>query len=249
MMKGDEVAGSMMEAVDHRLLEVQHTVRSHFGWSYEADRQSAASLRASMSSSAPHGVEVWSPLGRRSTYERLVAELMTASKVIVVGAAARPTDVQRAWSNGCVVVAADGAVGACRDVVDTLCVVTDLDGGEHLQRAAQTGTTLVVHAHGDNIDRWSACLGSWASQPSPPPLILSHQTDEMWDDMLNPGGFTDGDRAVCFLLGAGVATERICCVGFSSDHVGPWSGVTSPERKLEKLKWMKKILDWVLPKQ
>ena len=58
--------------------------------------------------------------------------------------------------------------------------------------------------------------------------------------MANPGGFTDGDRAVCiaFALGA----ESVTLVGFSTSEVGSWSGVTDTKRKLIKLKWMSKVL-------
>jgi uncharacterized Rossmann fold enzyme len=58
--------------------------------------------------------------------------------------------------------------------------------------------------------------------------------------MHNPGGFTDGDRAVCiaFALGA----DEVELVGFSIDEVGIWSGVTDKKRKLMKLKWMNKVL-------
>ena len=61
--------------------------------------------------------------------------------------------------------------------------------------------------------------------------------------MYNPGGFTDGDRAICFLLSLGVPIERIVLLGTRTDVVGKWSGNTNPEEKLVKLQWMAKILD------
>ena len=59
--------------------------------------------------------------------------------------------------------------------------------------------------------------------------------------MHNPGGFTDGDRAVCiaFALGA----NEVELVGFSTDDVGQWSGVTDKKRKLIKLQWMNRVLN------
>jgi hypothetical protein len=71
-------------------------------------------------------------------------------------------------------------------------------------------------------------------------VILTHQTPNSIDGMHNPGGFTDGDRAVCiaFALGA----DAVELVGFSTGDVGKWSGVTDVARKLTKLTWMKRIL-------
>ena len=72
------------------------------------------------------------------------------------------------------------------------------------------------------------------------PILLTHQTPLTIENMSNPGGFTDGDRAVCiaFALGA----DSVELVGFSTKEVGPWSGVTDSKRKLIKLKWMSKVL-------
>ena len=61
--------------------------------------------------------------------------------------------------------------------------------------------------------------------------------------MHNVGGFTDGDRAACLLAALGVPLEHVQFVGYAVDHVGPWSGATDPVRKLDKLKWMERILD------
>lgn len=237
----------MIEAVDPRLLTVQDDVREHFAWSYEEDANSAMAMHSALSGPNPFNVEHWSPNARLTTLASLMVILNEASGVVVVGAAAEPNAVKAALKEGCVVVAADGAVGACHNVVNVECVVTDLDGGEHLQQAATGGVPLILHAHGDNLDAWQTYLKAWSSQPSPPPLVLTHQTNEPLDGMHNPGGFTDGDRAVCFVLAAGVTADRIHCVGFSSASVGRWSGKTEPVRKLEKLRWMERIIAWVLP--
>ena len=60
--------------------------------------------------------------------------------------------------------------------------------------------------------------------------------------MHNPGGFTDGDRAVCFLIALGLDAERIKMLGTRSDIVGKWSGATDPERKVVKLQWMDRVI-------
>jgi len=73
--------------------------------------------------------------------------------------------------------------------------------------------------------------------------VLTHQTPGEIDGMYNPGGFTDGDRAICFLLALGVPIEKISLLGTRTDIVGKWSGVTKPAEKIIKLEWMAKVLD------
>ena len=74
-------------------------------------------------------------------------------------------------------------------------------------------------------------------------MILTHQVKEQIDGLENFGGFTDGDRAVCLALALGVNLQDVTLVGFSTTKVGKWSGQTNPERKLEKLDWMLKVLE------
>jgi len=61
--------------------------------------------------------------------------------------------------------------------------------------------------------------------------------------MYNPGGFTDGDRAACIVAACGIPNNKIRLIGFRSDKIGRWTGVTDPVRKLRKLKWMDAVLD------
>ena len=139
-------------------------------------------------------------------------------------------------------VAADGAVGAVDDLTKVLCVVSDGDGAEHLERAAQAGVHIVLHAHGDNHDVWLRLVEAWAQFEHPPHLTLTHQANVELEGMHNPGGFTDGDRALCFIHALGRSLEEIECVGFRTDVVGQWSGTTNPERKKRKLAWMKESM-------
>ena len=139
-------------------------------------------------------------------------------------------------------VAADGAVGAVDDLTKVLCVVSDGDGAEHLERAAKAGVHIVLHAHGDNHDVWSRLVEAWAQLEHPPHLTLTHQANAELEGMHNPGGFTDGDRALCFIHALGRSLEEIHCVGFRTDVVGQWSGTTNPERKKRKLAWMKESM-------
>ena len=116
-------------------------------------------------------------------------------------------------------------------------IVTDGDGTPHLEKALNKGIPICLHAHGDNQDSWARILSIIDENQE---VILTHQTPYDIDGMHNPGGFTDGDRAVCIAFALG-ATE-VELVGFSIDDVGQWSGVTDEKRKLIKLKWMNRVL-------
>ena len=201
-----------MQPVDVRLVQVQNEIREAFGWSLESDIDSAQLLRQ----------ECTNP----STTIRI------KGTVTVVGAAA-PYGVTSPHP----IIAADGAVGAISDLSQVILIVSDGDGSPHLERSLNRGIPLCLHAHGDNIPSWRNVLSNIDSHQE---IILTHQTPNSIDGMHNPGGFTDGDRAVCiaFALGA----DAVELVGFSTDDVGKWSGVTDVARKLTKLTWMKRIL-------
>lgn len=123
-----------------------------------------------------------------------------------------------------------------------VCIVSDADGGAGTIEAVKRGIPIILHAHGDNKSSWRNLLGIALNMQNPPRIVLTHQTPEKITGMYNPGGFTDGDRAICFLIALGVPSDRILLLGTRTDVVGKWSGATNPEEKLIKLQWMAKIL-------
>jgi uncharacterized Rossmann fold enzyme len=235
----------MGEGINQASIAFQDQVRNHFGWSYEADVASAKGLLDACERHPKAQAFGWTSQQREALLSSLKVRLENASLVVLVGAAAERTELLRKWPKNTEFIAADGAVGACLGLVEPLCVVTDLDGGHHLNTAAHLGVPLVLHAHGDNQAAWASWLGQWTDRA--PPVVLTHQTHEPMDGMLNPGGFTDGDRAVCFLNWLGIPLEKTTLLGYRVDEVGQWSGRTNPSRKLEKLHWMARILDEIHP--
>jgi uncharacterized Rossmann fold enzyme len=238
--------GSMRTDPHPTLVNIQHDVRTHFGWSYDRDLKSALGLQEACDSH-PSGDQLeWTPRHRVATLKSIQATLNEASTIVVVGAAIEKEVLDQPFDAGTVFVAADGAVGACLGRVDVACVVTDLDGEPHLSKAVGKDIPFVVHAHGDNDEAWKQCLSKWAATGGVR-LVLTHQTDEAIEGMHNPGGFTDGDRAACFLSWLGVPSDKIRWAGFATDRVGPWSGTTHAERKLAKLSWMARVLSLIDP--
>ncbi|MDG1551988.1 MAG: hypothetical protein P8Q87_00545, partial [Candidatus Poseidonia sp.] len=132
----------MDESLLTQVIAIQNDVRAAFGWTYEDDVQSAKELEKLFQSSQPLGVSHWSKEARQRTLHRLQDDLSKARHVVLVGAAAAKDELMQKWPDGTVYIAADGAVGAFPEGVSPLCVVTDLDGAEHLDRAAADGVTL-----------------------------------------------------------------------------------------------------------
>jgi len=171
---------------------------------------------------------------------RHLASLLTRDNLISLASLTCGSDVTVCGNAPClkdelfriqgIVFAADAAAGVldahgiCPDAV-----FTDLDGAtDRLVEMNESGTIVVVHAHGDNIpllDYWvprfnGPVVGTTQSVPIP--------------HVHNFGGFSDGDRAVFAAdeLGAG----HITLVGFDLDdkNVNPV--------KQGKLFWARKLL-------
>ena len=234
---GEAIAQCMHMAPIPSVLSVQSEVREAFGWSEEDDVESAVLLQQSL---ANHSL--WAPAMRELTLTRLRNELVNAERVVLLGAAVEPSELQRFDGTQAVFVAADGAVGVLETFNRLACVVSDFDGAEHLDRAAEAGQIIVAHAHGDNTNRWNGILQRWQEHSTPPSLVLSHQVTKELTGVYNFGGFTDGDRALCFVLSMGVILENIELIGFSTQKIGAWSATTTPPIKMQKLEWMRRIV-------
>ena len=239
-LQGSWVGVDVLNPVADDLLSLQDDVRDAFGWSEKADALSASEMCHQFMRDAPYGCSDWDSTTRRSALSRLQQSICSAERLVVIGAGSESISV-RDYPNA-LFVAADGAVGAVDDLSRVLCVVSDGDGAEHLERAAHAGVHIVLHAHGDNHDVWMHLVEAWSQLEQPPHLTLTHQSNVELEGMHNPGGFTDGDRALCLIHALGRSLEKIECVGFRTDHVGPWSGTTHPRRKKEKLAWMKESM-------
>lgn len=121
-------------------------------------------------------------------------------------------------------------------------VVTDLDGNmEFLKKSSNLKTIMVVHAHGDNINRlpyaisFKYCLGTTEDKP--------------FGKIKNFGGFTDGDRAV--FLANHFGAFRIILFGMDfGTHIGKYSKTKRYNKslKLKKLRKGKLLLEWLVTK-
>jgi len=138
-------------------------------------------------------------------------------------------------------ITADGATSALneKNIIPDI-IVTDLDGKLIDQiNANKKGSIVIIHAHGDNIEKIKSCVPRFEGY-----IMGTTQTDSsFFKYLLNYGGFTDGDR--CVFLADHFKGRKINLIGFDyNGEIGKYSFSESKnkENKLKKLKWCKYLI-------
>jgi len=238
-----------IENFNNELIKIQDEIRDFFGWNLSDDLHSTEKLLQKIDNS---NINSWTTSNREKNLCDIIEQInATDKKIIIIGAAATPIEIIKILNDNSFFVLADGA-GAVFSTLDnklekeawarSLCVISDGDGGKGLIQAIDKGIPLILHAHGDNVPSWTDIVDYILSKNIEMKIVLTHQLPRRIDGMYNFGGFTDGDRAVCFIHSIGVPKERIVMAGTRTDIVGQWSGITDKKLKLSKLKWMEKVL-------
>ena len=140
-------------------------------------------------------------------------------------------------------IVADGATKAIiENDLKPHIVVTDLDGEiKSLKKAGGTNTIMIVHAHGDNIEKlhfvknFKNCIGTTQTKP----IGKVH----------NFGGFTDGDR--CVFLANHFKAKKIILLGMGfGTRIGKYSKTRVLNRtiKIKKLRRGKELVEWLVKK-
>ena len=140
-------------------------------------------------------------------------------------------------------IVADGATKALiENNLKSNIVVTDLDGDiSVLKRVGKTNAVMVVHAHGDNLEKlylaknFKNCIGTTQAKP--------------FGKIHNFGGFTDGDR--CVFLANHFKAKKIILFGMDfGTTIGSFSKtkIANKDIKIRKLRRGKKLLEWLAQK-
>ena len=146
-----------------------------------------------------------------------------------------------------ILVSADGATTALiEEKIAPDRVSTDLDGNlDDILLANFRGANIVIHAHGDNIDKiarltpfFTSVLGTTQAQPV--------------GNLYNFGGFTDGDRALFLAVALGASEITLAGMDFG-EIVTKYSRpnietelAKADEFKKKKLGYAEKFTQWIV---
>jgi hypothetical protein len=207
-------------------------IRWQFGYSTQKD-QAAADMLSRM-------------IKRKALDARVLQRKIVGKQVMVIGAGPSLEKNMEfiKLNTNFVKVVANGAVQALieRNIKPTI-VVTDLDGNpSFLRKAEQLGATLVVHAHGDNINKLKKLVPKFRH------LIGSTQVMPV-ENVYNFGGFTDGDR--CVFLAEEFGAKEIILIGMElGKNIGKYSKevIIDIDLKRKKMKAGKRLLETLAKK-
>lgn len=144
-------------------------------------------------------------------------------------------------------VAADGASRVLKERnVKIGALFSDLDGITNKEFIYPN--FMIVHAHGDNIDK----IDQFKKEILEFKKIIFTCQVEPKNDIINPGGFTDGDRILFFIRSFLIPYQQIYLIGMDfSDKVGKYSKLNyqstynAGESKQKKLKYAALLIDWL----
>lgn len=171
-------------------------------------------------------------------------DVIRGKKVVVFGAGpSLEKGIHESDLRGKVLIAADGATSALlKQNIAPNVIVTDLDGNvDDIIKANRSGAMIVVHAHGDNIEKLKRYVPKLLN------VVASTQTKES-EHVKNFFGFTDGDRAA--FLAKYFDAASIEFVGFDfGSVVGKYSNPDKPYEheasslKAKKLQIAKRLIE------
>ncbi|MFQ5975566.1 MAG: 6-hydroxymethylpterin diphosphokinase MptE-like protein [Candidatus Hydrothermarchaeales archaeon] len=133
-------------------------------------------------------------------------------------------------------IASDGVTSFFSDRgMDPDIIVTDLDGDiDGIIKASSRGSIVFLHAHGDNKDK----ILNYAEKFKNP---LGTTQTRPFGNLLNFGGFTDGDRAVC--IAEHFEPSKIVLYGMDfNERPGKYSYSNDSIIKRKKLKWAERLI-------
>jgi len=202
-------------------------IRTEFGYSEREDLRSAKKLNSLLKNKASR---------------KQLQKIIENKTVFIIGAGPSLSSSLKYLKKcrNATKIVADGAVrGLLEKDIKPDILVTDLDGDmKSIVGIGKTKIPVIVHAHGDNYDRLDV-VRKFSN------VIGSTQTDS-FEKMENFGGFTDGDR--CVFLAEYFKAKKIVLVGMDfGQKIGRYSKerVVNPKIKLKKLKFGKKIVEWL----
>ncbi len=197
---------------------VYETIRASFGF----DRAADAAARDLLSRLLP----------RPATPDDCPS--LVGNRVVIAGAASTlENELDRVMEADRVITASSGA-GVVLDAGGSIDIhVTDLDEDPAIvDRLAAAEIVMAVHGHGDNQETIEQTVPSLE-----PARVLPTTQVEPTATVVNPGGFTDGDRAAFLAHALGAEELRFAGWDFDDPTVDPI--------KARKLAWAERLVYWL----
>ncbi len=147
-------------------------------------------------------------------------------------------------------IAADGASIFLKEKeIPVYAIFSDLDGITENEFAYSNYT--VIHGHGDNIDKLSSFKNGILNHDN----VIGTTQVEPLDNLINPGGFTDGDRILYFLRSMLLPKNTLYLIGMDfKSTIGKYSKPEMTKNqeggvfKKKKLKYAIELIEWLLPR-
>ncbi|MHA1913251.1 MAG: 6-hydroxymethylpterin diphosphokinase MptE-like protein [Promethearchaeota archaeon] len=144
-------------------------------------------------------------------------------------------------------IAADGAAVFLKEKsIPITAIFSDLDG--ITQEEFNYAHFNIIHAHGDNIKKIKAFKETIIKFDK----IIGTTQVEPLEDVLNPGGFTDGDRILFFLHKLISSSQKLFLIGMDFKNiVGKYSKLSFKRNeeaniiKKKKLKVAVELIEWI----
>ena len=210
-------------------------ILADFGYDRVSDERARDELATIVGhpSDADEGVRESQP-GRRAIHPLGLPDLQLAGTVAICGAAPSLAEELSIPADADRVVAASTAAVVLREAgIGVDCMVTDLDGDPATARSlTAAGTPVAVHAHGDNL----AAIREHVPRFEVGAVLPTTQAAPR-GPVVNPGGFTDGDRAA--FLADEVGADRLVFAGWRFDDPAVDAA------KARKLLWAERLLHWL----
>jgi len=152
--------------------------------------------------------------------------------------------------NNCVNLAADGASVLLKEVgIPIDAIFTDLDG--ITKSEFNYSDFVLVHAHGDNMDKLKEFKEDILNFKN---IIGTTQVKSL-NNIINAGGFTDGDRILYFLRSLLLPEQNLFLIGMDfGEKIGKYSKPEMADNlktnpiKLKKLQYAVELIEMIIKK-
>ncbi|AGK60826.1 Uncharacterized Rossmann fold enzyme [Archaeoglobus sulfaticallidus PM70-1] len=195
-------------------IEFYRQILIDFNFSKEEDERSAVVMHS---------------IAREKLMDTLILEKKIGGKdVLIIGPILSEDDAEEIREFEGVKITAGKAINAVREFIPDFVPdihVTDMEESDDLLVEIGERCILVLHAHGDNIDRVMSVIPKIG-------YFVGTTQSIPFDKIYNFGGFTDGDRAAC--MAKHFNANGIKLIGFDFERA---EGL-----KKKKLVWAERIL-------